>query len=98
MFNSQKKPFDVFKCTYQKNDYNEEISTFVFYKRVEMFISLLQHNQFTANNVILMKCNYIALTDDKTLEKGMVIDNRYTIEFINSFGREIILYLKEVTE
>ncbi len=98
MFNSQQNQHDVYTFTTILNDYNEEVKTPSFYKSVSMFISLLQHNQYTANDLRLLNCNYLALTSDRTLSKGMVIDSRYTIEFINDYGKEVILYLKEVTE
>jgi len=98
MFNSQKKQYNVFTFTSVKNDYNEEIKTPILYKTIDIFISLLQHNQYTANNVNLMNCTYLGLTTDRTLLKSMVIENRYIIEFINDYGNETILYLKEVSE
>lgn len=96
MFNSMKSKHDVYTFSIVTNDYNEEIKTPVFYKSVDLFISLATHNPYTANNTQLIECQCVAITDDSTLAKGMIIDNKYSIEFINAYGNETYLYLKEV--
>ena len=42
--------------------------------------------------------DYTGITEDRTLKKGMMIEDRWSIEYINPAGNECILYLKEVVD
>lgn len=96
MFNSQKKMYNVFTYSTSKNEWNEDIKSPVFCKYITMFISLKSYNDFTSNDIRLQEVTHIGITEDKTLQKGMIIGDKYTIEFINNDGRESIVYLKQV--
>jgi len=96
MFNSQMKKVDVYTISATKNEYEEEIKSPVFLKTILMFISLKTYNNYTSNDIKLQEVSHVGITTNKTLEKGMVINNQYTIEFINNDGRDSIVYLKQV--
>jgi len=96
MFNSQMKKVNVYTISVTKNEYEENIKSSVFLKTISMFISYKQYNNYTANDVRLQEITHVGITADKTLEKGMVIDNQYTVEFINNDGKDSIVFLKQV--
>lgn len=96
MFNSQQKKYDVYTYSITTNEWGEKIKSPILFKSVLMFISLRTYNNFTSNDVRLQEVTHIGITSDKTIEKGMMIDNRYSVEFVNNDGRESILFLKEV--
>lgn len=96
MFNGKMQPFKVFKNTIATNEYGEEIKTPIYYKTIDMFISFNVHNPYIVSNLDLTKASYKAVTLDKTLEKGMTIENKYIIEFVNNDGRYSVIFLNEV--
>lgn len=107
MFNSKMKNYDVYTYEITTNEYNEKIKTPVLYKTVPMFISLLNHTNLNVNlssatvnvnDVNVTNCTYVAITQDKTLKKDMIIDNRYTITFVLDSGRDVFLTLSEVQD
>jgi hypothetical protein len=90
------KKVNVYTISVTKNEYEENIKSSVFLKTISMFISYKQYNNYTANDVRLQEITHVGITADKTLEKGMVIDNQYTVEFINNDGKDSIVFLKQV--
>lgn len=96
MFQSKKKKYDIYQMQETEDEYGQTILTPVFFKTVEMFISLAQFNAYTANDFRLQEVTHTAITNDRQLKKGMLIEKKYRIEFVNDAGPDVLLYLKEV--
>lgn len=96
MFNNKMSNYNVYTYEITTNDYNEEIKSPVLFKTVPMFISLLNHADLATNDVNILDSTYMAITNDNTLQRGMVVNNQYEITYVLQNGRDIFLTLKEV--
>ena len=98
MFNAMKQPYQVFDFVETKNEYNETILEKKPYKVCDIFISYNSYQNSNSNDIRLQNVTYTGITEDRTLKKGMMIEDRWSIEYINPAGNECILYLKEVVD
>lgn len=96
MFENKKSKHDVFVIDFTRDEYNQKIPSPIFYKAVAMLIGVMQHNQYTSNDTRLLEVTHTAITEDRTIQKGMVIDDKYIVEFANNQGKQSLLYLKEM--
>jgi len=96
MFNSKTKNYNIYTYEITTNEYNEEIKSPVLFKTIPMFISLLNHADLATNDVNILNSTYMAITTDDTLQRGMIIDNKYEITYVLDNGRDIYLTLTEV--
>ena len=94
MFNSKKQVYSRKTPTTAVNDYGEKITTFASSGTVLMFISLSNEEMLQSADMRIQQCSHIGITKD-TLSIGDVIDDKYEVQFINSAGRENIIYMKE---
>lgn len=78
-----------------KNDYGEEVVSYVPASNIEMFISLQSHNEVITNDVGVTQCTHVGITSD-TVTIGDRINGKWEVIFINKAGREDIVYMKEI--
>lgn len=96
MFNQQKELMNVYQAHSKANEWNENIKEWSLFCTAAIFISLATHNQYNANDLRLMEATHIGITDNRKIKKGMLIDKKYRVNFVNDACREVILYLQEV--
>lgn len=96
MFNQQKKEFNVYRVGEKTNEWNENVKEWSLFCTATVFISLATHNPYNANDLNLMEATHIGITDNRKIKKGMLIDKKYRVIFVNDACREVILYLQEV--
>lgn len=94
MFNSKKQTYTVKRLSTTTNDYGEQLESYSQAANILMFISLSNEITQSSQDMRIQQCSHIGLTQD-SVSLGDVIDDKYTVEFINNAGREKIVYLKE---
>lgn len=96
MLEAKMTKHSVQKPIYTTNQFNEKIINYASAASVDMFITFSMNNPYLANDIIITECNYIGVTNSSTLVKGMLIDERYKVEFIRPNSSQYIVYMKEI--
>ena len=99
MFNGRMTQHSVMKPVIAVDEYgNKVVRYYEPYADISAFIAMATHNQYSANAMQLQNITHTALTSARGLAKGMRIDDRYTVEFVNEAGHQTVLYLKELDD
>lgn len=98
MFNGRMTQHSVMKPVITVNEYGDKVISYVSCADISAFIAMATYNQYSANATQLQNITHTALTSARGLAKGMRIDDRYTVEFVNEAGRQTVLYLKELDD
>lgn len=89
------KQRSLYRVASTKNEFNEDIQSFVFVKHIDVAISLNTKQSYLSNDSNIMNCEYIGVTSCPDCQKGMKIDD-YVIDFVQETKRNYFLSLKEV--
>lgn len=79
------------------NDYGEKVATYSALDNIDIFISLSSHEVYGSADMRVQECSHIGLTKDKRIKKGMVIDDRFEVSFVNGITSQemILVYMRE---
>lgn len=98
MFNALKTPITIY--TVKKgatNGFNEPSSTeFEETGTCNMFISLNTKSFYTGNDMNILDCEFVGVTNYQNLEVGQYLDKKYEIRFLQPHAGEYFVFLKEV--
>ena len=96
MFNTQKKPYKIYKPQITTDSYNQEIIDWEEIGTESVFVSLNSHAVPAVNNAVFaQQCEWIGVVSAPTaIEVGYRVGN-YEVVFAVDAGRERFLYLKD---
>ena len=95
MFNSLKKEYSRLEKVVQEDAYNQKIPSYAPAEDVLMVISLITNEDYTQNDMRIKQATHTALTQDN-VEIGDIIGDQYEVTFVNTAGRENLVFLKEM--
>lgn len=96
MFNSLMKWYSRKQKTVEKDDFNQQVVTYTPEEDTQMFISLLNQNDYLQNNVRIKQASHTGITWDNDIQVGDIIGDRYTVTYINNEAFPNLVYLKEM--
>ena len=96
MYNNKMLPHSLYTPVITLNEYNEKIKTYQKTNDVDMVIHLNTHTVYSGNDSRLLRCDYVAYTKSREVEKGMLIDNHYMVEFVVESNLGVYALLKEI--
>ena len=95
MFNSLTQTYSRKIPSKTTDAYGQEIITYTKTADVNMFISLIAHNDYLQNNMMIKQATHTAVTFD-SVAAGDLIDDKYEVTYVNQAGPENLVYLKEI--
>lgn len=96
MFNSKKRIYTRQSKIQSTNQYNEKIEGYTAATDVLMYISLSNESLLKSNDMRIQQCSHIGLTKDTVLVGDLIDDGKLEVQFINSAGKEKIVFMKEI--
>ena len=95
-FNNKMKKVSVDKQVITINEYGEKVITYQFVRYIQMAMAQSTINTIQNNDVNVINVEYLGLTTDRYIQKGMRIDNKYIVSYVEVNRIYSILHLVEI--
>ena len=95
-FNSKQITVSVDKPVITVNEYNEKVITYQFLRKIKMSFAQSAVNVYQGNDTNVMNVEFLGLTQDRYIQKGYRIDNKYIVSYVEVNRLYSILHLVEI--
>lgn len=95
-FNNKMIKVSVDRPVITINEYGEKVITYQFVRYIQMALAQSTINTIQNNDMNILNVEYLGLTTDRYIQKGMRIDNKYIVSYVEVNRIYSIVHMVEI--